>query len=93
MSLPESECPPLMLGDSEGRKGGGAGSSGGSTGMSSSSGGGEPLATVPEENDLLTSFLQGLGLEKYIEVFESQAVDYNALLSCSDEDFRNMGIK
>ena len=53
----------------------------------------ESLPTVIEENDRLSAFLQELGLEKYEEVFQRQAVDYNTLLSFSDDDLKNLGIK
>ena len=53
----------------------------------------ESLPTVAEENDRLSAFLQELGLEKYEEVFQRQAVDYNTLLSFSDDDLKNLGIK
>ena len=73
----------MLMGDSDPRRGlGGAGSSGN-----------EPLPPVLEENDRLSSFLLDLGLAKYTEVFERQAVDYNTLLSFSDEDLKNIGIK
>ena len=79
MSLPESEFPPMLMGgDMDPRRGGN---------------GIESLATVPEENDRLSAFLQQLGLEKYEEVFQRQAVDYKTLLSCSDNDLKNLGIK
>lgn len=81
MSLPESEFPPMLLGDMR------AGM------MASSVPANDTLATVPEENDRLSSFLQELGLEKYEELFQCQAVDYNTLLSFSDEDLKNLGIK
>lgn len=82
MSLPESEFPPMIMGETDPRRGGYSG------GNAS-----ESLPAVPEENDRLSSFLQELGLEKYEEVFQSQAVDYNTLLSFSDEDLKNLGIK
>ena len=54
----------------------------------------ESLPTVHEEgNDRLSAFLQELGLGKYEEVFQRQAVDYKTLLSCSDDDLKNLGIK
>lgn len=87
MSLPESDLPPMLMGEMDPRKGGGG--AGGSCGSSAS----EILPTVPEENDRLSSFLQELGLEKYEEVFQRQAVDFNTLLSCSDDDLKNLGIK
>ncbi|CAI8024844.1 Ankyrin repeat and SAM domain-containing protein 3 [Geodia barretti] len=78
MSLPESEFPPMLMGgDMDPRRGGN---------------GIESLATVPEENDRLSAFLQELGLGKYEEVFQRQAVDYKTLLSCSDNDLKNLGI-
>ena len=87
MSLPESELPPMLMGEMDPRRGGGVGGSSGSSAN-------ESLPTVPEEeNDRLSSFLQELGLEKYEEVFQRQAVDFNTLLSCSDNDLKNLGIK
>lgn len=75
----------MLMGDMDPRRGTVAGSSGGNIS--------ESLPTVPEENDRLSNFLQELGLEKYEVVFQRQAVDYNTLLSFSDEDLKNLGIK
>ena len=71
----------MPMGDMDSRRGGGAS-------------GAESLPAVPEEEgDRLSVFLQELGLEKYKEVFQRQAVDYNTLLSFSDDDLKNLGIK
>ena len=78
MSMPESEFVPF-LGDMDGRRGGGNF--------------GESLPPVVEEDDRLISFLKNLGLEKYAEVFQGQDVDYNTLMSLSDDDLKNIGIK
>ena len=86
MSLPESEFPPLLFGDVEPRRGGALPAMSGGNGSDS-------LPMVLEENNRLSSFLQELGLEKYQEVFQRQAVDYNTLLSFSDDDLKNLGIK
>lgn len=86
MSLPESELPPLLLGETDSKRGGGVSASYGGNAT-------ESLPTVPEENDQLSSFLQELGLEKYEKVFQRQAVDYNTLLSFSDDDLKHLGIK
>ena len=82
MSLPESEFPPMLMGDMDPRRGGVAAAT-----VS------ESLPAVPEENDQLSNFLQLLGLEKYEELFQRQAVDYNTLLSFSDDDLKKLGIK
>lgn len=81
MSLPESEFPPMLMGgDLDLRRGNGTE-------------GGLPTVPEAEENDRLSTFLQELGLEKYEEVFQRQAVDYKTLLSFSDDDLKNLGIK
>ena len=41
----------------------------------------------------LVDFLTELSLEKYIEVFQEQEIDFQAFLSLTDEDLKRIGIK
>lgn len=41
----------------------------------------------------LVEFLTELNLEKYIEVFQEQEIDFQAFLSLTDEDLKRIGIK
>ncbi|CAN1269547.1 SEC23-interacting protein [Linum perenne] len=56
-------------------------------------------ATEPEvkkvtvgENASVDSFLQSLGLEKYVITFQAEEVDMTALLHMTDDDLKAMGV-
>ena len=44
-------------------------------------------------DEKLVDLLRQLDLEKYIEVFQQQEIDFDSLLSLSDEDLKRIGIK
>ena len=50
----------------------------------------EPEATVDEK---LAALLRQLDLEKYIDVFQQQEIDFDSFLTFNDEDLKRIGIK
>ena len=50
-------------------------------------------AVEDEADDELASFLQTLGLAKYVPVFEEQEVNFQVFLSLTDNDLKEVGIK
>ena len=52
--------------------------------------GSEPEATVDEK---LAALLRQLDLEKYIDVFQQQEIDFDSFLTFNDEDLKRIGIK
>ena len=41
----------------------------------------------------IESFLERLHLEKYQSVFDEESVDFKVLLSLTEEDFKDLGLK
>jgi hypothetical protein len=50
----------------------------------------EPEATVDEK---LAALLHQLDLEKYIDVFKQQEIDFDSFLTFNDDDLKRIGIK
>ena len=50
----------------------------------------EPEVEVDEK---LVDLLRQLDLEKYVEVFQQQEIDFDSFLTFSDEDLKRIGIK
>ena len=44
-------------------------------------------------DEKLVELLRQLDLEKYIEVFQYQEIDFDSFLTFSDEDLKRIGIK
>ena len=50
----------------------------------------EPEVPVDEK---LAALLRQLDLEKYIDVFQQQEIDFDSFLTFSDDDLKRIGIK
>ena len=50
----------------------------------------EPEVAVDEK---LASLLRQLDLEKYIDVFQQQEIDFDSFLTFNDDDLKRIGIK
>ncbi|RXN25648.1 bicaudal C -like protein [Labeo rohita] len=46
----------------------------------------------PSHTDDLIELLAQLGLEKYIDIFQQQEIDYQTFLTLSDEDLKEVGV-
>ena len=44
-------------------------------------------------DEKLVDLLRQLDLEKYVEVFQQQEIDFDSFLSFNDEDLKRIGIK
>ena len=43
-------------------------------------------------DDKVEGLLAQLGLEKYAELFQCHEINYDALLSCTDDDLKRIGM-